>query len=69
MYERIKQMTKDEMRKFIYWVYMSGVKDGENGTYDSANGYFGGYIVDVPAEELIPNGLDELWATYTEGAV
>lgn len=61
MYDRIKSMTKDEMRKFIYWVYKAGVKDGENDTCDSANGFFGGHIIDMPAEELIPNGLDDLW--------
>jgi len=35
MYDRIKFMTQDEMREFIYWVYMNGNQDGQMQLCDS----------------------------------
>ena len=62
MYERIKQMTKEEMQKFIYWVYLCGNADGKEGLQDSTDGLFGGHILDMSAEELMPNGVEDLFS-------
>ena len=64
MYDRIKEMTRDEMQQFIYWVYLMGNKDGRIGFADSSLGFFGGVILDVPVEELMPNGISDLWDIY-----
>lgn len=65
MYERIKRMTKDEMRNFVYWVYMNGNKDGEVYCCDSEAGYFGGYMLTKPVSEVMPNDtVDDLWDNF-----
>lgn len=69
MYERIKKMTPEEMRQFVYWVYLCGNRDGECGQEDSPDGFFGGAILAEKANEVIPNdSTDDLWdmfkATY-----
>lgn len=53
LYERIKQMTFDEMKAFLYWVYLSGNKDGSEDLQDSPSGYFGGYFLTLDAKEVI----------------
>jgi hypothetical protein len=47
-YDKIKTMNKDEMRDFIYWVYMMGNYDGkaDPSCCDSVLGYFGGGMLD-----------------------
>lgn len=64
MYDRIKRMTPEEMRTFVYWVYLNGVRDGEELREDSLSGYFGGYVLNESAEELMPNGAQSLWDRY-----
>lgn len=69
MYERIKCMTEDEMKQFIYWVYMNGNKDGELGYCDSEAGYFGsnGYILNQLVHNVMPhNTIDDLWDNFNE---
>ena len=56
VYERIKTMTKDEMRDFCYWIYLMGNTDGEYLFCDSPRGYFGGYFLDLDVTEIMPNG-------------
>lgn len=64
MYERIKRMTEEEMRQFIYWVYLNGNRDGWTECCDSESSYFGGYMLTLPANEVIPNGdVDSLMDT------
>ena len=55
MYERIKCMTEDEMRAFVYWVYLMGNEDGWNQCCDSEGGYFGGHMLALDREEVMPN--------------
>lgn len=45
MYERIKKMNHDEMRAFVYWVYLMGNEDGYYRYCDSNSGYFGGRML------------------------
>lgn len=56
LYERIKDMTLEEMKNFIYWVYLCGNKDGAEGLQDCPSGYFGGYVLTLDAEKAIPGG-------------
>lgn len=65
MYDRIKRMTLGEMKEFVYWVYMNGNKDGEENICDSGGfeTYFGGFVLTIPANELMPNGnVEDLWS-------
>lgn len=55
MFERIKNMTKEEMKDFIYWVYLMGNEDGYNQYCDSPGGYFGGHILGLDKHEVMPN--------------
>ena len=69
MYERVKRMTLDEMRHFVYWVYMNGNKDGEDGLCDSCGfgSYFGGHMLTKDAVEVMPNDIvDDLWDRFDE---
>jgi hypothetical protein len=69
MYERIKRMTMDEMREFIYWVYLNGNEDGEVGCCDSSGygSYFGGYMLTIDAVEVMPNDIvDDLWDNFNK---
>ena len=56
MYERIKRMSKEEMRDFIYWVYMNGNEDGKENCCDTYGNhtYFGGYMLDKDADDVMP---------------
>lgn len=59
VYDRIKNFTREEMRNFIYWVYMMGQADCERGLQDDESGYFGGAILDCDADN-IPENVSEL---------
>lgn len=56
MYERVKEMTLEEMKAFVYWVYMNGNHDGQDGLQDCPAGYFGGYVLELPAEDVLAAG-------------
>ena len=67
MYDRIKRMTKDEMKDFVYWVYLMGNEDGYNYCCDSDGGYFGGHILTLDKTEVMPNDtIDDLWDKLNE---
>ena len=55
MYERIKNMTLEEMKDFVYWIYLNGNKDGKEYIQDCPNGYFGGYFLNLDAKKVIPH--------------
>ena len=69
MYDRIKKMTLEEMTDVVFWVYLNGNRDGRNGAEDSDLGFFGGAILEQLVEDLMPNGVTDLWNLYEEGAV
>lgn len=65
MFERIKQMTNEETKEFVYWVYMCGNEDGRQGLCDSESGFFSGYVLNKQANELMPNdSTDDLWDNF-----
>lgn len=67
MYERIKRMDLDEMRAFVYWVYLMGNEDGYYQCCDSEGGYFGGRILTLDREEVMPNdSIGDLWEKLDE---
>lgn len=67
MYDRIKTMTAEEMRHFIYWVYMCGNEDGQLGLQDSPSGFFGGYMLTKNTKEVMPNDdVQDLWNDFDE---
>lgn len=55
LYERIKKMSFEEMKAFMYWVYLSRNKDGAEDLQDSPNGYFGGNFLTLDAKDVIKN--------------
>lgn len=67
MYERIKRMNLDELRTFVYWVYLMGNEDGWNQCCDSEGGYFGGHMISLDREEVMPNdSVFDLWEKLDE---
>lgn len=67
MYERIKRMTPEEMKHFVYWVYMMGNEDGYHQCCDSSSGYFGGYMLTLNRDEVMPHDtIGDLWAKLAE---
>lgn len=67
MYERIKRMTKSEMEAFVYWVYLMGNEDGYHQCCDSPSGYFGGYMLTLDREEVMPtDSIGDLWEKLDE---
>lgn len=67
MYERIKRMNEEEMRAFVYWVYLMGNEDGYAQCCDSESGYFGGYMLTLDREEFMPNdSISDLWDKLDE---
>ena len=67
MYDRIKRMTPDEMRQFIYWVYRNGNEDGKTNSCDSPGAYFGGAMLHKDVREVMPNNkVEELWDSFEE---
>lgn len=62
MYEHIKNMSVEEMQKFIYWVYMNGNADGKDNLCDTySNSYFGGAMLDMDVDDVMPK-VYELYA-------
>lgn len=61
-YERIKNMSFEEMKEFIYWVYLCGALDGEKGCVDSPGGYFGGAM--MRDSIALPENIDSMWDMY-----
>ena len=63
MYERIKIMTKEEMREFIYWVYKNGHEDGLENLCDDyvSCTYFGGAMLEMDMADVMPK-VHELFA-------
>ena len=54
MYEFIKDMSMEEMQRFIYWVYMNGINDGKENFCDTyGNSYFGGAMLTKDAKEVM----------------
>ena len=67
MYDRIKRMNEDEMKAFVYWVYLMGNEDGWNQHCDSDGGYFGGHMLILDREEVMPNdNISDLWDMLDE---
>ena len=73
MYKRIKRMTPEQMREFVYWVYLCGNRDGANNLEDSPgySSYFGGGMLLKDAKEVMPNDttkdlLDNFKKVYGE---
>lgn len=67
MYNRIKRMSMEEMRHFVYWVYQCGNKDGKLNCCDSEAGYFGGYVLTKLVSEVMPNdNVNDLWNKFDE---
>ena len=67
MYERIKRMTPEEMRQFVYWVYLCGNRDGQKNLEDSPGSYFGGYMLNMNAKQVMPNdNVNDLWDNFKE---
>ena len=68
MYDRIKRMSKEEMKKFIYLVYLCGNRDGIDMYCDSPEcSYFGGYMLTLNVTEVMPNNsVDDLYDTWLE---
>lgn len=56
MYMRIKNMSVEEMRDFIYWVYKNGNADGAENLCDdySWSSYFGGAMLCKDADDVMP---------------
>lgn len=67
IYERVKHMSMDEMKQFVYWIYRCGNKDGRNDREDSPSGYFGGHVLTLPVVELMPNDtIEDIWDKFFE---
>ena len=63
VYEKVKNMSLEEMKKFIYWVYVNGVNDGRANSYDDESGYFGGRVLEYDSNIVFPDGTVDslLW--------
>ena len=69
MYERIKTMTMEEMRNFVYWIYLCGTRDGRDCLEDNFHKscYFGGAMLIEEASSLMPkNDVEDLWDAFEE---
>ena len=72
MYERIKNMTMEEMRHFVYWVYMNGNEDGKECfcddfiEEDENCSYFGSSMLNLPVRRVMPNDnvKEDLWNSF-----
>lgn len=66
MYERIKRMSEEEMREFVYFVYLCGNRDAKDHYCDSkGNSYFGGYMLTKETKEVMPNDdVQDLWHAF-----
>ncbi len=59
VYEKVKNMSLEEMKKFIYWVYTNGVNAGKANLYDDKSGFFGGRVLEYDANIIFPDGTVE----------
>ena len=67
MYDRIKNMSMDEMKCFVYWVYLMGNEDGRHQCCDSESGYFAGHMISLDREEVMPtDSISDLWEKLDE---
>lgn len=67
MYDRIRRMTPEEMKTFVYWVYLNGNRDGATNCCDSPRAYFGGAMLNKDAREVMPNdNVKNLWDNFKE---
>ncbi len=66
MYERVKSMSPEELRQFVYWVYMCGNRDGSMRLEDSpVISYFGGAMLNMDSTEVMPNNnVNDLWDNF-----
>ena len=65
MYARIKRMTPEEMKEFIYWVYLNGNEDGKTNSCDSPGSYFAEAMLTKSATEVMPNNkVEDLWDDF-----
>ena len=66
MHERIKRMTEEEMREFVYFVYLCGNRDARDYYCDSKrNSYFGGNMLTKSVTEVMPNdSVQDLWDAF-----
>lgn len=66
MYERIRRMTEEEMREFIYFVYLCGNRDAKDNYCDKKGGsYFGGSVLTKKTKEVMPNDdVQDLWNAF-----
>lgn len=68
MYERIKRMSEEEMKEFVYLVYLCGNKDGQQMLCDSLDySYFGGHMLTLDVTEVMPNdNVNDLYSTWKD---
>ena len=67
MYDRIKNMSMDEMKCFVYWVYLMGNEDGRHNRCDSESGYFAGHMISLDREDVMPtDSISDLWEKLDE---
>ena len=67
MYDRIRRMTPEEMRAFVYWVYLNGNRDGATNSCDTPGAYFCGAMLNKDAREVMPNDkVEDLRNSFKE---
>ena len=69
MYERIKTMTMEEMREFVYWVYLCGNRDGRDCLEDDFHEscFFGGSMLVKDMSSIMPkNAVSDLLDVFEE---
>lgn len=66
MHERVKRMSPEELRQFVYWVYLCGNRDGRQYMEDSpVVSYFGGVMLNMDSTEVMPNdNVRDLWDNF-----
>lgn len=66
MYERVKRMSEEEMREFVYFVYLCGNRDAKDNYCDTkGNSYFGGKMLTKATKEVMPNdNVEDLWNAF-----
>lgn len=53
VFEKIKEMNKEELRDFLYNIYYCGVHDGLDGRFDSPSGFMYQDLVDADFGSVI----------------
>lgn len=65
MYDRVKRMTPEEMRQFVYWVYLCGNRDGAKGIEERPGRYFDGHMLNMNAKQVMPDdNVNDLWDNF-----